>query len=435
MKLRFLVIVLCVLAVAYNVAAKANENTHKATQNNLYDWYKISLLLVRHTPTYTPPVASRSLAYLGIAAFEVEASGDVSLVSLAGQLHGLKALPQRQKNESYDDTIIMNATMGSMVKALFSNTGPTGQRVLAAMLANTIPSTADEKTQKRSADFGAALAAHILRWAENDGGAKIDNMGFPETYELTAAPGHWVPTGAIRLQQHPLLPGWGSNRSFAMPQNADCALPIPPAYSEDRGSEFFNQALEVYNVKNSLTDEQRRIARFWSDDAMLTVTPPGHWVSIAWQIIVADKIDLRKTVDVLARLGIAEADAFIGCWQRKFQFDQLRPVTYIRKLIDPKWDALLITPPFPEYPSGHSVISGAAATVMAFEFGEHYAFTDATGSRDGLAKRKFENFAAAANEAGISRLYGGIHFRAAIEDGLAQGRCIGKFATDLRLEK
>ncbi len=129
------------------------------------------------------------------------------------------------------------------------------------------------------------------------------------------------------------------------------------------------------------------------------------------------------------------ADGFIGCWNTKFQYDLVRPVTYIKKVIDPKWEPLLITPPFPEYPSGHSTESGAAAAVLTSIYGENFAFTDRTHERDELGTRQFPSFVAAANEAGISRMYGGIHFRAAIERGLEQGRCIGAFTNALRTRR
>jgi membrane-associated phospholipid phosphatase len=168
---------------------------------------------------------------------------------------------------------------------------------------------------------------------------------------------------------------------------------------------------------------------------MLSPTPPGHWVGIALSIFERDHLPIEKRVDVLARLGVAVADAFIGCWQVKFQYDLLRPITYIRKLMDPKWDALLITPPFPEYPSGHSVQSGAAAAVLTSVFGEHFAFEDSVHAKDGLGVRKYPDFWSAAQEAAMSRMYGGIHFRSAAERGLDQGRCIGAYAAALKTEK
>ena len=217
-----------------------------------------------------------------------------------------------------------------------------------------------------------------------------------------------------------------------MPTGAACGLPPPPAYSEEKNSRFYSEAREVYETVNGLTDEQRAIARFWSDDPMLSPTPPGHWISIAIQILERENADLVTSADALVRLGVTLADAFVGCWDSKFRYDLVRPLTYIRHVIDPKWEAILTTPPFPEYPSGHSTQSGAAAVVLTDVFGPAFAFEDATHEADGLPPRAYASFWEAAEEAGISRLYGGIHFRAAIERGLDQGRCIGAYANALK---
>jgi membrane-associated phospholipid phosphatase len=181
-----------------------------------------------------------------------------------------------------------------------------------------------------------------------------------------------------------------------------------------------------------LTDEQKAIARFWSDDPMLSTTPPGHWIQIAFQIFDKGETPVDREVDLIARLSVAMADAFISCWTTKYEFDLVRPVTYIRANIDPAFNPILITPPFPEYPSGHSTQSAAAAEVMTQFFGDNYAFEDASHVRDGLPPRKFASFRAAADEAGVSRLYGGIHFRTAIERGLDQGRCVAAYANALK---
>jgi hypothetical protein len=217
-----------------------------------------------------------------------------------------------------------------------------------------------------------------------------------------------------------------------MPNGAACPIPPPPPYSEDPSSAFYREALEVYEAVKNLTPEQEAIARFWSDDPMLSPTPPGHWLFIALDILEQEKASLDRTAEVLMRLGVAMADAFIGCWHAKFQYDLLRPVTYIRRVIDPKWEPLLITPPFPEYPSGHSTLSGASAAVLTSIYGKDFSFTDRIHERDGMAPRSFPSFDAAAEEAGISRLYGGIHFRFGIDSGIDQGRCIGQYAIALR---
>ena len=418
--------------------AHASQSDSNLPQEVLRTWYQLSLELVRHTPTYSPPVASRALAYLGVTAFEAAASGSADLQSLAGQLNGLEAVPQRTAGETYDDAVIIQAAMAAAVKNLFSNTGPSGQHAMASLeskLDGEVTSGPPADVVARSEAYGRAVAAHILAWSQGDGGAVVENMGFPREYKLTPGPAHWVPTSLIAQQQFPLLPAWGNNRPFAMPKGASCTLPAPLEYSEDKSSAFYRDALEVYQTRQSLSPEQTAIARFWSDDAMLSPTPPGHWVSIALQILKRDGTSLDKSVDVLARLGIAQADAFIGCWSAKFQYDLVRPVTYIRRVIDPKWEPLLNTPPFPEYPSGHSTQSAAAADVLTNLFGDNFAFEDATRHGDGLKPRSFASFRAAADEAGVSRLFGGIHFRVAIERGQEQGPCIAAYTNALRTRK
>jgi PAP2 superfamily len=398
-------------------------------------WYKLVLELTRHTPTYSPPVASRAFAYIGVTAYEAIASGSQTLTTLTGQLNGLTLPPRREMGRAYSEAVILDAALNVAVRSFYENTGPTGQRAMERLGTRLAAQASDgvaADVVARSLAYGNAIAEHIVAWSQNDGGALVENLGFPIEYALAKGPAQWTPTSAISLQQTPLLPHWGTNRMFAIPPGADCPLPQPPAYSEDASSEFYKQALEVYETKKNITPEQKAIARFWSDDAMLSPTPPGHWLSIALQLFEKENTPLAKQADVLARIGIATADSFICCWKTKYEVNLLRPVTYIKRLIDPKWESLLITPPFPEYPSGHSTQSAAAASVLTRIYGAKFSFTDATHERDGIKPRLYASFEAAAEEAAFSRLYGGIHFRAAIEQGLAQGRCVAQFANALK---
>ncbi|HEV7253911.1 MAG TPA: vanadium-dependent haloperoxidase [Mesorhizobium sp.] len=404
----------------------------------LRTWYRMVLELVRHTPTYSPPVASRAFAYLGVTAHEAAASGSAGLRSLAGQLNGLEPFPARTAGTAYDDALVLHTALADSVRHFFGNTGPTGQRAMASLgtkLRAKAAAGLPAEIVARSEAFGAAVAAHVVAWSAGDGGANVENMGFPLSYALGDTPGRWTPTSLIAQQQAPLLPRWGENRGFAMPSGASCGIAPPPPYSEQEGSAFFAEAREVHEVSRSLDGEQRAIARFWSDDPMLSPTPPGHWIAIALQILKREEAGLEHSVEVLARLGAALADSFIACWHSKYEFDLLRPVTFIRRHIDPQWEPLLITPPFPEYPSGHSTQSGAAAVVLSQAFGEDFAFEDATHEDDGLPTRAYPSFWAAAEEAALSRLYGGIHFRAAVERGLEQGRCVGAYAVALRMRR
>lgn len=403
----------------------------------VHDWYRLILELVRHTPTYSPPVASRAFGHVGLALFEALAARPESgLQSLAGQVNGLTPLPALPAG--LDPAAVAHGALCKAVGSFFGNTGPTGQRAMQAMarrIEERLQAALGPDALTAGQRGGEAAFDHILAFSATDGGAVVENMGFPYAYDLPQGPGMWVPTSLVRQQQLPLLPQWGGNRPFAMPDGAACALPAPTAYSEDPSSAFFAEAMEVYDTTRALTDEQKVIARFWSDDPMLSPTPPGHWIAIAMDCLETDGADAERRAEVLALVGMAVADAFIACWQSKYEYDTLRPITYIKAHIDKAWEPLLNTPPFPEYPSGHSTQSGAAATVLTHLFGDGYAFEDATHVDEGFDPRPFPDFWTAAREAGISRLYGGIHFRPAIERGLDQGACVGAHVTRLTTRK
>ena len=402
----------------------------------LLTWHKLILELVRHTATYMPPVAARAFGYIGVTAHETLATGNTGLRSLAGQVTDLIPLPARGEGE-FDEPCVLHAALNAAVNGLFANTGPTGQRAmekLGEIMGRTASEGVAEDVVARSVAHGEAVAAHILEWAAGDGGAVIENLGFPMEYTPGTRPQDWVPTSAIRLQQAPLLPGWSKNRPFAIRDLAALDAPPHPRYDEAQGSAFYGFAQEVYDTSKTLTEEQKLIARFWSDDAMLTSTPAGHWISIVMQIADRDALPVETIAAALAKLGCAQSDAFVSCWSTKFKYNLLRPVSYIRRHIDKAWEPLLITPPFPEYTSGHSCQSGAASTVLTAVFGDDFAFDDATHEDEGLPVRSFASFAAAAEEAAMSRLYGGIHFRFGNEAGLAQGRTIGALAAGLRTE-
>ena len=434
MNRRYLFTLLSGTAVVLAVPGTARAAVPSAAEV-LERWYKLVLLLVRHTPIYSPPVASRNFAYMATAVYETMAAISPGWQSLAGQLNGLKEPPYKEKPQGLDLAHALHGALEASVSSFFVRTGPSGERALKStarkISADLVGSVADD-VAARSEDFGRSVATRILEWSDSDGGAVIENMGFPMSFKPKEGKANWVPTSTIGLQQAPLLPNWGNNRTFAMPDGGACPIKGPPAYSEEKDSPFYKEAFEVYDTVKNLKPEQRAIARFWSDDPMLSPTPPGHWVSIAMQVAKQRNMTVEECADMLMRVSVAVADGFISCWRVKFQVDLLRPVTYIKRVIDPKWNSVLITPPFPEYPSGHSTQSGAAATALTALLGDNVVFEDATHIRDGLPARKFKNFWEAANEAGISRLYGGIHYRAAIDHGLEQGRCVGTYAANLK---
>jgi hypothetical protein len=205
------------------------------------------------------------------------------------------------------------------------------------------------------------------------------------------------------------------------------SVPSEIPFDSTVGSPFYNQALEVYTISQQLTQSQKNIALWWADGSGSTATPPGHWVAIENQLTTDLNLNLQQAAEMYALVGISMADAFICCWYSKFKFNLLRPQTYIRDYIPgaPTWSPFIPTPPFPEYPSGHSVCSGASAEILTKLFG-NLAFVDKTNTNLGLNPRYFNSFYDAANEAAISRVYGGIHFREASEKGVLQGRMIAQ---------
>jgi hypothetical protein len=394
-------------------------------------WYDLTLRLIRQTPGYSPPVASRALAYTGVSLVESVVPGIADGRSLAGQVRGLSALPAAGRNAAYDWNIVANSTLAGIARSLFPTASEENRAAIGTLEAGLLAGArhgVPVGVVQRSVDRGRQVAAAVFDWSTTDGGHEAFANNFPP-YLPPVGPGLWVPTPPGFLPA--LQPSWGTCRTFATASGAACPSGTPTAYDE-RASRFFDEAYEVYVAANDLTDEQRAIATFWSDDPGATVTPPGHSISILTQALRQHGASLADAAIAYAKVGIAVADAFIYCWNTKFQVNLLRPVTYIRSLIDPAWSSMLTTPPFPEFTSGHSVQSGAAVTVLTDLFGE-VAFTDHTHDDRGLPARSFGSFWDAAEEAAISRLYGGIHFRPAIELGLEQGRCVGEHVNALML--
>jgi hypothetical protein len=274
---------------------------------------------------------------------------------------------------------------------------------------------------------GQAAAAAVLAWAATDGFAALHNC----PYTPPVGPGLWEPTSLAFAP--PLDPCWGQLCPLVLAFPDACAPPPPPAYADDPGSAFYAFGLEVSTTSVTLTEEQRTIARYWADLSGTTGTPSGHWIAIVGQIARTDGLSLMAAAESYVRVGLAVADAFIGCWHTKYTYNLLRPETYITRLIDPAWLPLLITPGFPAYTSGHVTQSGAAATVLTALFGIT-PFTDMLHQDHQLepppAPRRFGSFDEAAAEAARSRLYGGIHYSFDNQNRLAQGRCIGQAIVD-----
>jgi hypothetical protein len=411
------------------LAAPAWPSASAYTAEVPLGWFDLALELVRTTPGFSPPVASRAFGYAGVALYEALVPGMPGRRTLAGQLNDL-GRPRGPSDRACHWPTVANRALAFILRSLF----PTAVAESAAAIdeledsfASRAQAALPQGIYGRSVARGEEVAAHVFDWSTTDGGHEAFLRSFPP-YRPPSGPGLWVPTPPGFLPA--LQPYWGPNRPFVLPSGAACSPGPPPAYSEEIGSPFYTDANECYEAAGSLTAEQEAIARFWSDDPGQTASPPGHSISILSQVTTMLDLSLARATEAYAKVGIAVADAFIACWNTKYRDNLLRPVTYIRNVIDPAWTPLLVTPPFPEYTSGHSVQSGAAAQVFTDLLGD-VAFVDRTHERRGLPARSFRSFDEAAEEAAVSRLYGGIHFRPAIERGLEQGRCVGSHVSAL----
>lgn len=435
------------LSLMMMVPAVLAENNHSPLPPTAsYDatvateWFSLQLHLTQTTPGFSPPIASRAFAYSGVALYEAVVAGMPDYQSLAGQLNGLKPLPQPVNGLDYHWAIVANSALANIMRFLFATTSAENHAaidLLEVTLLATYGLDVDADVMQRSITQGRVIADAIAVWSVSDGGHAGYRTNFDPAYQPPTGDGLWVSTPRLDggEPQPALQPHWGEVRPFVLTSGAECAPPAPPTYSEDADSAFYLEALEVFEVVENLTPEQEAIALFWADDPGRTPTPPGHSISILTQVLQAEGSMLDVAAEAYARVGIVVADAFIACWYVKYEYNLLRPITYIRELMKDDWMSPVNTPPFPEFPSGHSTQSGATAEVLTYLFGDNYAFTDHTHDSRGMEPRSFGSFYEAADEAAISRLYGGIHYRAAIDYGIEQGRCIGQRIIALQFKR
>ena len=419
----------------------------------------------------SPPVASRLLAYSMTGLYAGFSAAKPELPSLAGKLNGLAELPKGESGQRYDPTLSAVAAERVILDSLFRD-GLATTRAALGRLADSLANARaalgiSDSERARSEDLGKRIGLAIVAWSHGD--------GFDTTrgrkYVAPVGPGLWIndspapvytpqnisgvsmlvdpanPANAMKpgaasdrglildrqKRQVPTLPAvnmagatepyWGGLRPFALATWDECPAPPPPAYAPTAGTPLFIEAREVYDVSKALTPEQKTITLYWADNGGESGTPVGHWLSIGGQMVSERKLSAGKAAWLLAQMSASMADAFISVWGYKFKHNLVRPRTFIRASIDSTWEPLIPTPPFPEYMSGHSTVSGAGAQTLASVIGEG-AFHDSTSVSIGHSVRKFDSFRAAADEAGISRIYGGIHYRSANVEGGNLGRCI-----------
>jgi hypothetical protein len=378
-----------------------------------------------------PPVASRRYYYAGVAAYEALVPFTKDFVSLAGQLKDLKEIPKPDTSLGYClDLVALCAHTFASQKLVFQEDSIANFRARKLdFYQKNLPSS----TFENSISYGDSVGAAIVKWSKGDNYGKTRGTDF---YLVKHEDGKWEPT--LPEFGDALEPNWFKLRTAVVPTASTIAIPAPEPFSKDKNSRFFKITKQVYEQSKNQDSTFLHIAKYWDDNpnssihyghatiGVLRISPPGHWLSIFSSIAKQKKYDLFKSAEGIARLSAVIYDAFIICWDTKYKTEYVRPETVVRKYIDSTWTPAIQTPPFPEYPSAHSVVSSSSAALLTSMFGE-YAFTDSTQMEFGLGARSFKNFREAANEACMSRLYGGIHFIDGIEKGKMMGNMLGEY--------
>ncbi len=413
---------------AYKTQAENPEVLHRGMRR---------IMEIMRYDIFSPPVASRIYAYSAVAAYEALRPGYPGYRSLAGQLNGLTPCPAPEASKEYCFPLASAAALAKVGRHLvFSEESMDLMKdsLLTEFERMKIP----REVFKRSVAYGEAVADHIIAWSKTDHYAETRSM--PKFAIDAKNPARWVPTPPQHADA--LEPHWKLIRPWVL-DSARQFKPIPHIpYSEDKNSDFYKAALEVYEVSKSIGDAERETALYWDCNpfevtlaghlmiALKKISPAGHWVNITAHACRKANTPIMQTAEIYALVSLALADAFISCWAEKYTSALLRPETYINRHIDPDWRPFIESPPFPEHTSGHATISAAAATVLTQYFGDNFSFTDSTEVEFGMSARTFSSFYEASDQAAMSRLYGGIHYRIGNEGGRLNGRQIGKYVWD-----
>lgn len=380
---------------------------------------------------FSPPVASRIYTYASLAAYEVAALSDESYQSLMGQLNGFENKEFDTSKECLFPLAALAAYYQVASALIFSEDQLTVHRdkLYQSIKEQGIPDDVFQNSLK----LGHAVAAHVMAYASKDNYHQSRSF---EKYTTSDDEGAWKPTPPAYMDG--LEPHWAKMRPFVMDSSNQFIPDRPSPFDIIPGSDFYKEAEAVMLATNNISEEQREIAFFWDCNpykmnvkghvmfAEKKITPGGHWMGIAGIAAKTKDLDWKQTAETFVITSLALYEGFLSCWDEKYRSVLIRPETYINEYMDKDWLPLLQTPPFPEYTSGHSVVSSAASVVLTHLLGDDVHFVDSTEVVFGLPVREFNSFKEAAEEAAISRFYGGIHYMPAISNGARQGEQVGQ---------
>jgi hypothetical protein len=407
-------------------AGLLHANVDKLTEVIIYD-------------VFSPPVSSRIYTYTSLAAYEALRFLKPGYASMAANMHGFPALPEPDKAKPHNYLLAATKAFFTVAeKVTFSvDTLKSYQQKVYA----DFESLLDGETYANSLAFGEAIGKAILERSAKDNYKQT--RGMPK-FLGSNEEGKWRPTPPDYLDA--AEPHWQKIKTLVLDSASQISCPPPPAYSTRKTSPFYKSVEEVHSITTGLTEEQKKIAKYWDDNPFVIehsghmmfankkITPVGHWIGITAIACKQKNADAVQTAQAYALTSVAIFDVLISCWKSKYEYQHMRPITLINDWIDPNWLPLLQTPPFPEHSSGHSGISAAAATVLTTLFGS-FPFEDTSDLPYIGMKRSFQSFQHAAQEASISRVYGGIHYTTGVNAGVEQGARVGAYVISKLLPK
>lgn len=433
---KYFYLIICILIL--NSCMKENKPIVVTAENYHQTVDKITDIMVHDI--FSPPVASRIYAYSNLAAYQVMRQEDKNLIDFTTKFEELEPIPKA------DSSANINYKLAALVAKIEIGKKLIFSEDLLTTYRDSLYAEWKKKNEEEfnhSKNYGLEVAQHLTTWIDKDNYKETRTM--PKYSVYSDDPGRWQPTPPSYMDG--IEPHWQKIRPFTL-DSASQFKPAPhPKFSLKEGTPFYDELIEVYEIKNEMEkkgdeSEEVKIAQFWDCNPYVStqrghlmfatkkITPGGHWMGICKIASKEAKLDFAQSSYAYTTTAIALADGFISCWDEKYSSNLVRPETLINKHIDDNWKPVLQTPPFPEYSSGHSVVSGAASIVLTRIFGNDFHFEDDTEVKYGLPVRSFTSFSHAADEAAISRLYGGIHYRFAIENGIVQGRNLGNHVVE-----
>ena len=413
------------------------KQTKEFSSDVIIQWLNLDLDLIR-TPAATTPkqAGERILAYSGITLYESVVNGMPAYQSLNGQLTDFPAMPSTEPGRAYHWPTVANAALAGITRSLFSNTAAANTQKIndkENQLKTIYAADIDPSIIARSETYGKKVADSVAKWAETDGW-KFQNNAYTPPSPTIQQPWLWIPTAATA----PINPHVELRRLLVRGSDVGATIAPFPTYSEDQNSEFFKMAKEVYDkvndVKSGLINDKKNLALYFRD-----ANDPGfpgyyggsgHYISILSQVISKSGATLDVAALALAKSGISVNDAFVVGFKIKYDYNLLRPITYLQKFY-PTWSPLFGTPNHPEFPSAHSFHAGGVLAGLADVFGDNFEFTDNTyanmpTSLGTLHAITFHSFTELKKAIGDSRVYAGIHYAPSCTKGIQLGEKVAE---------